>query len=54
MLRVVNSSTPTPNHAWVFTDCDTGQDIMDTGEDGGKTASPVNVSSRGVGEVEGI
>ncbi|GMI18317.1 hypothetical protein TrLO_g6179 [Triparma laevis f. longispina] len=42
MFRVVNSSTPTPNHAWFFTDCDTGQDIMDTGKDGGKTASPVN------------
>ncbi|GMH88521.1 hypothetical protein TL16_g11180 [Triparma laevis f. inornata] len=42
MFRVVNSSTPTPNHAWFLTDCDTGQDIMDTGKDGGKTASPVN------------
>ena len=45
LLGHVNADAPASNHMWDFRNCVTGQDVLDTGEDGGKTASPVNVSN---------
>jgi hypothetical protein len=41
----VNGEAPVSSHQWDFRNCVTGQDVLDTGQDGGKTASPVNVST---------
>ena len=41
----VNGEAPVSSHQWDFRNCVTGQDVLDTGQDGGKTASPVNVSN---------
>ena len=35
----------TASHVWDFRDCETGNNVADTGEIGGTTASPVNVST---------
>ena len=45
LLGLVHSDAPASSHMWDFRNCVTGQDVLDTGEDGGKTASPVNVSN---------
>ncbi|GMH83966.1 hypothetical protein TrST_g13124 [Triparma strigata] len=42
LLGHVNADAPASSHGWDFRNCVTGQDVLDTGEDGGKTASPVN------------
>ena len=49
----VNGEAPVSSHKWDFRNCVMGQDVLDTGQDGGKTASPVNVSTGclGGGEV---
>ena len=41
----VGAVPPDPSHYWNFRNCVTGQTTSDTGEDGGITASPVNVRS---------
>ena len=45
LLGHVNADAPASSHGWDFRNCVTGQDVLDTGEDGGKTASPINVST---------
>ncbi|GMH73473.1 hypothetical protein TrST_g4716 [Triparma strigata] len=42
LLGHVNADAPASSHGWDFRNCATGQDVLDTGEDGGKTASPIN------------
>ncbi|GMH76757.1 hypothetical protein TrLO_g15717 [Triparma laevis f. longispina] len=45
LLGHVNADAPASSHMWDFRNCVTGQDVLDTGEDGGKTATPINVST---------
>ena len=45
LLGLVHSDAPASSHGWDFRNCVTGQDVLDTGVDGGKTASPINVST---------
>ena len=45
LLGLVHSDAPASSHGWYFRNCATGQDVLDTGDDGGKTASPINVSA---------
>ncbi|GMH76490.1 hypothetical protein TrLO_g8186 [Triparma laevis f. longispina] len=42
LLGHVNADAPASSHGWDFRNCVTGQDVLDTGDDGGKTASPIN------------
>ncbi|GMH66849.1 hypothetical protein TL16_g04526 [Triparma laevis f. inornata] len=42
LLGHVNADAPASSHGWDFRNCVTGQNVLDTGEDGGKTASPIN------------
>ncbi|GMH85058.1 hypothetical protein TL16_g10112 [Triparma laevis f. inornata] len=45
LLSLVHSDAPASSHTWDFRKCVTGQDVLDTGIDLGKTTSPINVST---------
>ena len=45
LLGHVNADAPASSHMWDFRNCVAGQDVLDTGVDLGKTASPIHVST---------
>ncbi|GMH64273.1 hypothetical protein TrST_g3628 [Triparma strigata] len=50
LLDHVNADAPASSHMWDFRNCVTGQDVLDTGEDGGKTATPINGPTGSAGQ----
>ena len=45
LLGLVHSDAPASSHGWDFRNCATGQDVLVTGVDLGKPASPIHVST---------
>ena len=50
LLGHVNADAPASSHMWDSRNCVAGQDVLDTGVDLGKTASPIHVSTGLFGE----